>query len=233
MQVTCFDYSTPISSKSDLNKFAKSNLKDDEMGRDQVCKKAKFMRSSIFQDQKELKEILGVFKVYGNVDSMSWFSKVKQFCMENYLDPNEIINYFHILLDESFHKWLFNLAADKKSDLQSFEKEFHDEVFRLESEYESLMMSGQADFMDKFKKIFDNNENLDDEFRKHPLSSFIKLKIMVIKKLYPRIVKEDAVRMTIYSIDDKETKKRFILFIKSELSDILNYAKSLDLYGKK
>lgn len=83
-----------------------SNLKSQyEIANNLEIKKAKFMSSTIFQDQKMLKDILGIFKIYGPVDAISWFSKVKKFCVDNYSSPNEIISYFHILLDIEFHKW--------------------------------------------------------------------------------------------------------------------------------
>lgn len=219
--------STPLTSSSNLQIDRNTDNLQIE-----TVKRTKFMNSTIFLDQKIIKNELGVFRIYGGIDAISWFSKVKQFCCDNYANPSEIIVYFHILLDSEFHLWLFKVPSDKKSNLDVFEKEFLEEAFRIESEYECLVISKQSDFIKKFKEIF-NKENLDAEISMNPLSSFIKLKIMVIKRLYPNLPKKDAIRLTIFSLDDKDVRRQFSRFIHSDLIDILNYAKSIDAYKEK
>lgn len=215
--------STPLSSNSNLLICTNDNLNGD-----QDNKRMRFMNSTFFNDQKILKQQFGVFRIYGGIDAITWFTSIKHHCIKNYHNPAEIIKYFHIFLDSEFHKWLFNLPDDKKSDLDAFESSFYDEVFSVESDYESLLISNQKEFINKFKKIFTDNDKLNSELSDYPLYSFIKLKMLVIKRLYPKITKEDAIRMTIFSIDSLEVRKKFRIFVNSELTDILNYAKSID-----
>lgn len=188
------------------------------------------MNSTIFQDQQFLKDMFGVFRIYDKTDAVTWFANVKKFCIDTYSNPSELINYFHILIDKEFHSWLFKLESDKKKDLDTFEAEFIDKVFNLESSYESLVMSEQTSFLSKFNTMFGDIEGIKTEISLRPLSTFIKLKVMIIKKLYPKMIKEDAIRMTIFSISDDKTRKIFRQFLKSDLNDILNYAESIDLY---
>lgn len=184
----------------------------------------------MFKDQKELKEVFGVFRVYGGIDCRSWFANIKNYCNDNYSNPNEVINYFHIFLESDLHKWLFNLTDKEKSSLEIFESSFYDEVFKMECNYEDLVSLKQTAFMDKFKLMFNNNEQIIKQISDTSLSSFISLKIMVIKRLYSSISKKDAIRMAIFSIDDFDIKKKFSLFLNSDLNDILNLAKSINLY---
>lgn len=105
-------------------------------------------------------------------------------------------------------------------------------MFKIQSNYESLVVSSQTSFLKKFQEIF-QSEDISKEIKNFPLSTFIKLKIMSIKKIYPRLPKVDAIRMCIYSIEDEVTRKQFTYFLNSDLDDILNYSKSIDLFKNK
>lgn len=81
--------------------------------------------------------------------------------------------------------------------------------------------------MSKAKTILKDDE-LINQATKEPLSSFLKLKILVIKAVYPKICKQDAIRLSIFSIDDITVKKVLIKFLNSDLNDIFALAKSYD-----
>lgn len=168
--------------------------------------------------------------MYGNIDGVSWFSSIRSYLVNNYQRPTDIIEYFHLFLDSEFYPWFFKLSVGDKACLDKFESSFLEEIYRLQSQYEDLVIFKQEEFLKKINSMFKSNKSLMDELKSTPLSSYLKLKIMIIRKVYPKILKEDAVRMCIYSITDNDKKKKLVKFINSDFDDILSLASSIDLY---
>lgn len=220
--IPSFKKSTPNPSSTNL-----MQLDDNLNSNDNHLKKKEFMVSTIFKDQKILKEQFGVFQVYQGVDARTWFATIKAYCKLNYQSPNELMEYFHVFLHKDLQKWFLKLDSAKKTSLDVFEPVFIDEVFDRENDLEDLVTLKQNDFMIKAKTVLK-----DDLFVKEaanaPLSSFLKLKILVIRLVYPKIAKVDAIRLSIFAIDDKNTKKVLVKFLNSDLNDIISLAKSLD-----
>lgn len=174
--------------------------------------------------------MFGVFKLYQTEDCSIWFNRIRVHVSNNYIRPNEIIEYFHLFLDKELLSWFFKLNSNIKDDLNKFEISFYDEVYRLQDEYETLVSAKQDIFMKLFDAKHKDNKEYVAEVQASPLSSYIKLKLLTIKKVYSNILKEDAIRMTIFSLNDSDLKMKLLKFIKSDLVDILSLANSLDLY---
>lgn len=189
--------------------------------------KSNFMVSTIFQDQKILKEHFGIYELYGNIEARAWITMIKAYCNLNYQSPNEILDYFHIFLSNELKKWYLKLDASKKTTLDELESLFIEEVFDRECEYEELIRLKQNSFLAKMKSLFPE-DSIVKESVNFPLSSFLKLKILTIRKVYPKICKEDAIRLSIFSIESSQVKKTFSKYLKSDLSDIISLAKSVD-----
>lgn len=194
---------------------------------------SEFLVSTIFKDQKQLKKTFGVFQLFGEMDATTWFALVKSYCVKFYPNPIEIISYFTLFINEELHHWFYNLKEDDKSNLEKFETSFLNEVHKLECSYYDLVLLKQTSFMAKVKEKYKNNATFLSECTSNPLATFLKTKIMIIKKVYPAINKKDTIRMSIFSVDDKDIKSKLSKFVNSDLIDILNLAKSIDLFSGK
>lgn len=124
--------STPISSSSNLDQLISIGRSNEP--NDNQIKKIEFLTSSIFKDQKMLKESFGVYQVYNGIDSRTWYSTIKAYCKLHYQNPNEVLEYFHIFLHKDLKTWFLKLDDSKKRSLDDFESVFLDEVFKRENE---------------------------------------------------------------------------------------------------
>lgn len=213
--------STPNHSHSDLMKLTTVYSETD------LLKKKHFLVSTVFKDQKILKEQFGIFKIYQGIDARTWFTTLKSYCKLNYQNPNEILDYLHIFLEKDLQRWYLKLDKKDKSSLDDFESLFLDKVFDKENDLEELVRLSQKDFIAKAKIVF-KDDILLNEVNSKPLCTFLKMKILVIKLVYPKISKIDAIRMAIFAVADKDTRKILIKFVNSDLSDIFSAAQSID-----
>lgn len=230
--------STPYASGSNLqsnmnNQMISYSGITDNNQQDRNCViRSNFIFSTIFKDQKKLKELFGVYKLYGEYDVRIWFASIKGYVNLNYQNPRELLDYFHIFLSKDLQKWFLKLDKCKKINLDTFEECLLNEVFTMECQYENLVILKQKAFLEKVKELF-KDDPLVNELEDNPLSSYLKLKLIIIRKIYPKVCKEDAVRMAVLAIDNDQVKKQFSKFLKSDLDDIFSLAQSLDDPYKK
>lgn len=74
-QLTKENQSTPNSSNSDLNLIPLQNNQNSI----KKSNLSNYIVSTMFNDISKLKKEFGTFKLYGDVDSITWFAKVSAF----------------------------------------------------------------------------------------------------------------------------------------------------------
>lgn len=185
---------------------------------------------TVIKDLTRLKRVFGVYHLQNkdNLEPDSWIANVKNYLINNYAEPNAILKYFFMFLNEEYHTWFFKLSLEKKSDLNTFSCEFLEQSKLMLIDQHSFALSFQKVFNQKIKKLYEADNTKLSVINSHPLYSYFKHKLYYLSLAYKSLSKKDMLIMSINMLDDNEDKKKMLEYKDLDVNYFLIYIRNLD-----
>lgn len=141
------------------------------------------------------------------VSSLQFISRLENHVISHY-SPNMcvgLIEIFHFFIDSSLYDWYFKLDTTTKSDFTSFKSSFLKHCTDQEYLYNELAFLPKEAFLTKLKTIKSS------EFSKlvdsQPLTTYFSEKLQVLNNVYPNILPEDLINITLTLINWQLSQK--------------------------
>lgn len=144
-----------------------------------------------------------------------------------YQRPDDILEYFHLFLDDQFSLWYLTLDSKFKN-FVSLEQKFLSEVFRLEQEEEDNLHLKEKPFIEKLKIKYSKDALKLEEISSQPLTSFFKYKCLMLRRMYKSLSDSDMIRMVIFLFEDEDIKLKLSKYLKVSLKDVFETIKLID-----